>query len=812
MANRTTRALADAVIRARWVVLAGLIATTVAFGLMIPRLQADFTPSDLFASFGDQEEVAADFSETFGNTSNVVLFIVEADDVLAAENLSLLFTLTQGVEALPRVQSAQSIASLPRPPASLLPRDGSGAEPESVTDAMFDLYSILTGRGVSPEGSEGEAGAGAGMGQALLQNDDVTAEQAATMRQIVALSPLVDGRLVSEDRSVASVVAFLEPDVTRNDELAAVVEDFEALLASVEIPVGTTVSPGGLPYVRTTVVRNMRADQTVLLPAAIIVSLLILLLAFRWIPALVLPTISVAFSAVILVGGMALVGEPFNILNNIIPTLVIIIGISNAIHIINRYRDNLARSMPSAEAASDAMATMLVACFLTSFTTAVGFAALGVSRTEILRNFGFTAAIGVMIAYVVTILLVPPSLSLFPPPKIRRAQESGDGFIERAIAAIVHGVVRARWAVVLVATALIGLSLWVGLQIRVDSAVLDQVNPNDEVFRTTRLIEEKLGGIRPLEVFVRAEHEGRLLDEDVRLALDEVQAWASEQPGVLAVMGYDDFLREARVMITGNADERQSGYASDEELRATVGLLAQAPRNPLAQWLVDEGRAGRVQIMVEDMGALKTNELIDAAEAIIAARFDEVQGVSVRLTGDAFVGSRGLDAVIGDLISSLTTAVLIIFLVLTLLFRSLRLGLIAVPPALFPLALTLGYMSLRDIPLNTATAIIFSISIGITVDGCIHVLARFREEFQPGVALQAAVFRAMRGTGKAIVFTCFALIVGFGVMLTSQFVPIRRFGELIAVTVFIMLLATVIVLPALLVLGYGMKSEGPARR
>lgn len=815
MASGPLHRFAEGVIRARWAVMAVLVVITAIFGALIPRLQADFTPSDLFASFGDSREVADEFRETFGNTDNVVLVLVEAEDVTTPENLGYIYQLTEAVGALDGVRSAQSVTSLPEPPREFFERRAptdAADEDLSFTDALFDLYDTLSGAALldersapaaqdSRDAADDERPAGARI-QMLIESLPIDEERAALLREVAAMSPMIDGRLLATDHSVAAVVAFLDNDITQNHQLAEVVGDFEVAIEQLARPNDEIrASLGGLPYVRTTVVRNMSADQAILLPAAIGVSLLMLLLAFGWLPALVLPTLAVGISAVVLVGGMALIGEPMNILNNIIPTLVVLIGISSSIHIINRYRDNIAQGRVKAWAASDAMATMIVACLFTSLTTAVGFASLGVSETDILARFGLTAAAGVMISYVVTILLVPPALSLFPAPKVKRTSDAQGSFEDR-IESLTRWLLRFRVPVLVTSLVSIVVAMLLGMPPRVDSAVLDQVDPRDEVFRTTRLIEQKLGGIRPLEVYVRAETPWRVLDFDVIDRLTGLTAYASEQPGVLNTLGYTDLLRETQVMISGRLDARDDAFSDPEQLRGVVSLMQNHPRNPLESWLRNEGSSARIQIMVEDMGALETNKLLDRMEAEIATRFADLPDVEVRLTGDAYIGSRGLDAVITDLLASLATAVLVIFLILSLLFRSLRLGIISIPPAVMPLAFMLAWMWIRDIPLNTATAIIFSIAIGLTVDGCIHFMSRFREEYSGDRTLDDAIVLSARGSGKAIIFACVSLIVGFSVMLISQFVPIRRFGELVAFAIFVMLLSTILVLPALLRVGY----------
>lgn len=811
-------------IRARLWVVAVFVVLAVVFGMMIPKLKADFTPSDLFAAFGDSRQVAEEFKAEFGNTDNTILFLIESDNIMTPENIGFIYRLAERVRQVEGVANVQSLVSLPRPSPTLeanirgaaaatSPDDAPADDvSDPVTSSIFDLYDAISGVALMTDEASAADEPGAGTPpapqpsgfQALVSSPEVSAEDVALLDKMISLSPAMEGRLVSRDRTVANVVVTLHNDLTKNEHLNMMVSRLEGVIAEVnESDPNQLVSLGGLPYIRTSIVRNMGADQKVLLPASIIVSLLVLLVAFRWIPALVMPTIAVAISALLLVGGMAVFGENLNIINNIIPTLVIIIGISNAIHIINRYRENIAKGRPQVWSASDAMATMMLACFLSSITTAIGFASLGVAQTEILRRFGWTAGVGVMIAYVVTVYFVPPALTLVKAPKVRMvAAQVADGPFERRMGAITETLLRHRWVAVFVAAVLIASTLTLGMRTKIDSAVLDQVSPKDEVYRTTKLIEAKLGGIRPLELFIRGEEPWSTIQPEVVGALGEIIGYAEEQEGVITSLGYPDLIGQVQIMLSGDLNAAQTAMDDPDQVRGLVNLLSGNPQNPLSSWLLDEGRTARITIMVEDMGALKTNLLLDDLEQRIAARFESVPGVNVRLTGDAYIGSRGLDAVIMDLTGSLATAVVIIIFLVTLLFRSLRFGLVTIPPALMPLAFTLFWMWARGIPLNTATAIIFSIAIGLTVDGCIHILSRFREEYVGDRTLDEAIIAAVRGTGKAIVFTSLALIVGFGVMLISNFVPVRRFGELLAFTIFIMLVATIGTLPPLLRIAY----------
>ncbi|GEM_PF-535009 len=639
---------------------------------------------------------------------------------------------------------------------------------------------------------------------AIVDGDEVTAEDVEELRASLAQSPMIKGRLLSEDGTLAVAALFLKPAEAR--EMREHVGELRTYLEGHPTPLGVEWHLGGLPYIRTSIVENIRQDQLMLVPMTLVVCMLLLGIALRWLPGVILPIAAVGLTALMTVGGMALAGEPFNVLNNIIPTLLIIIGISDSIHLIARYREELDREKASDDASEDqrlfagraTVRTMAMACLLTSVTTAVGLASLIVSKTVMLRHFGVTSAIGVMIAYVVTITFLPAVLTWVKSPN-KKERRSG-AWLELGIMRLTAWVLRRPWHILVVTTGILVLCGWAATLLKVDHALLDQFDEEDPVYQTTRLLEAKLGGVRPLEVSLRSAQEMRFEDPDVLDAIDEVAAWARTQPEVLGTMSQNDILRQTLRMLSPDGAPPVPQRFVSRDLVHAIGSMLQArgdEGDPLSTWITDDRQHMRFEVKVRDVGAQATMRFIEKLDTKLAAALPG--DVVVGYTGEAYDGSVGMDAVVGDLLGSLLTAVAIIFVLLALLFRSIRLGLLSIPPNIIPLVFTMAYMVARDIPLNAATVIIFSISLGLAVDGTIHVLARFREETKDrGLRAHPALIRAARGTGRAIVISCVTLMAGFAVLLFSSFVPVRRFGELIAITVGSTLFATLIVQPALL--------------
>jgi hypothetical protein len=796
----------------RWIVVLALLLTAVA-GSQIPRVTADFTPNDLFASLPEEEAIAAEFRETFGNTDSVLLMVVSAPDIFEPDVLQYLQDASTELARTDWAGRVTSITTLP------LPRPDTTPAAAETDDVLPSLGAILYARAarlshaVAPllETTDSDpeplgpapawlsaSGAESPDTPARPTNPIVTPTDAAFLADAVDSSPLLRGQLVSADHTVATVVVQLGSGIDRARDVEAAVVQARALIGAHALPEGVEVRWAGLPYLRTALVERMRRDQAVMMPASIVVCIIILLLAFRWVPGILLPLATVIMTAVQLVGLMAIVGESFNILNNIIPLLILIIGISDSIHLISRYAEEIRAGRTTIEAARNTLSTMAAACFMTSFTTAVGFATLAVSHTELLQRFGITAAVGVMLAYLLTVLFIPaalPSVSL-PPAR----GESDGSWLEDTIEKATHTVMRNPWPALALSTGLFVAAGWLSTNVVVDAAVLDQFDEDDELTVTTRTLEEKLSGFRPLEIYLRAP-DGAFLRPEVVSAVESIAAWAVEQDGVLRATSWVTYAREARAGVQGQ-EHRNDPFSSPTQLQTYLDVFAGAANNPVRAYLSEDGTRARLNLAVRDVGAARTIELAHALQDIVSEALADSPDVEARLTGVAYTSSAGLRSVINDLAGSLSLATVVIFVFMTLLFRSLKLGLISIPPNVLPLLMTLAFMALTGIPLNAATVIIFSVSIGLAVDGTIHVLARFREEQALGLSTEEAMSKAARGTGKAIVLTSLSLLFGFSVMLLSAFVPVRRFGILIGVSMFSCLIATLFVLPALIAIAW----------
>ncbi len=741
------------------------------------ELRFDFTPQRIFESDDPAHAELREVQRVFGQDDNLLLVHVRTPELFAPAAVAAVRSLHAALERAPHVEAVDSPASAwVLPPGSSLPR-------------------LLL-----PPGLERGPGAAAALAEA----------RAAALSE-----PLVAGRVVSPDGRAALIVAHLDPTRGRYAELKEVVDGCLAALRAVPLPPGVEVLPTGIPVARVLIVRRLISDQLTYFPVCTVLFIAILWLVFHDLRAVAVPLFAVLVSLIYLVGVLGATGESVDIINNVLPVLVFVIGISDAIHLITRYRRELGGGRARLEALGISLRHLLLACLLTSVTTAVGFGSLVAADVSILQRFGVYAAVGVLIAYAVTVVLVPLLFSYLSPILPPRSQ-AADRVVDRCSAWLAELTIRHRWAVVAVGLLLLGGALAAATRIEVENNVYEAFPTGDPVVEANRRIERDFAGVVPVSLVVSWRGGGGP-------PAPEVLRYVADLQGVLAAEGLRpislvDLLAQWNVaMHRGDPAYRRppdSALAARQGVIVTAATLERAGRGALLGSLwAPSARMLRIRAHAGDIGSNALGALWDRIEARLAAdgAKQAALGIEARLTGDGPVASRGIDRLITDLFSSLLLAFAIILPTLCLLLRSVKAGLVSMIPNVTPLLLTLGFMGVAGMDLRVTSVIVFTVSLGLAVDDTIHFMARLREEWRPEVdgplAYEQALRRTFRGTGGAIVVTSVLLAAGFTALLLSAFPISRTFAVCMEITVLGALAADLLLLPACILI---LRPFGPA--
>lgn len=760
--------IANFLLRRRWPVFGILIAVSLLAALLATRLRFDFTPQAIFAANDDAVAYSEQFKKTFGYEDAALLVVIKATgdaDVLSAEILEWQTNRILDLSKHKNITDVIAVPNMPLPAISLSSPGG-----------------LTTRR--------------------LVRQLPLTEADETRIRATVADNPLMQGTFVSKDLRLGSMVIAFSPDARQIDRLRTIVTKIEATFAASPPPPGYRLHMTGLAAMRLDIVDSLRDDLLWSVPIAGAVLLVALLIVFRGSASILVPLLAIAMGLAWMLAIIVLMGEHLNIISNVLPLLMMIIGVSNCVHVLSRYaEDSKSLNGDRLGATLRTITRMGPACFLTYATTAIGFASLTAAKSDVLVALGWQAAVGMGLLFLSTIGVHATLLPSFNAPPLG-AKISPIGPV---VATAGYFVARHPRLTVLLSVAIVGCSLWSGRNVVIDSYHVETYEADHPMMQTLHLVDEHLGGVLPLEISLTADEPERLLSPEIYAKVAQAQAFAFEKPEVLFARSYIDLHQEL-----------YAKRKNDPKLRLVMPTLDEQGEQRLARshklldrfskelhyraFLTEDSRRARLLLRLDEVGTRRTGQLIARLQEKLAEIFPPESGIVTRITGDAFLNASRMDRFVRDLFTSLLMAAVTMFGIIALLFRSLRVGLIAALPNLTPLFVTLGYMHLRGYDMNASNVIVFAISLGIAVDDSIHFLARFHAEVNADGDVPAAIRRTLEGAGRAIVVTSFLILVGLAVLATSSFLPTQRFAELTAVTIVAALLGDLLLLPGCLAL------------
>ena len=593
-----------------------------------------------------------------------------------------------------------------------------------------------------------------------------------SVTEAVRKHPLLHETLLSSDGR--STILLLGSTDRGHDAIAALVAELPDLMTGL-VGDDVRVRVLGSMVIENALRDRMSEDLVRIIGLEVILFLLILPLIFRTARGSLLPILTVIGAMTLNFGWMAWLGVPFAMIDMAIPGLIVIIGLSDAVHMIHRFEEEYAEHGDRSGAIATMMERVGRACFYTSFTTGVGFLSLVLTEHETVRAFGVKAAISVVVTFGAVVVVVPAALALWPirkPVSPRQIHIGWLGFGRPAPTLFIT-------AVALVVTA-IGIS-----RIQVDSHLLEEFPDADPVSQDLRWFERTFGGLLYVETAVS----GPLDDPAVFAAVEEFQSAMLDLDGVVRVDSYSLWVREA----LGNP----AGPLSGAQLRSAFQRLSVVPgvfpRNLITQDL----RHGRMVFFTRDVGARRTLAMRDDIRRLAAALPDSV---TVEPAGYTFMAARASEVVIAAMTRSLAASLITITLFLCIIFRSARIGLLCVIPNTLPVAVALGLAGWTGIGLRMGSALIYCLGLGLAVDDTIHLVTRYLQEraAHPDRPVRETLLTAMRSSGKALITTSLVLGIGTLCHLVGSFQSIQQVGVLLFSVIVAALIADLWLLPLLM--------------
>jgi len=740
--------MADQIIRFRWAIILGFLALAVVFGRQIPKAEIiTDLKSQLSPSMESRVNTAA-IDEIFGGTE-MLMVLVHSDDVLAPETLERVKNLSRQMK---RVKGVDKVMSL------------------------FELKNIKSSEGAM-------------VVEPAVSRIPRTPDEREELRQEIRGNDIVFGSVVSEDFTLTAVIALLRTDVS--DDF--IVSEVRRLLE--ENPGPEEVSLGGLPYTRFEVSASIKSDLSRLLPLGLLIMLIFLFVCFRQVRGVVLPFLVVIMSIAFSMGLISLLGWKIQVITVLLPVMLIAIANDYGIHLIAKYQEYNTDGNPytSKDLAKNVFLSLSRPVVLTGLTSIAGMLCLLGHIIIPARELSVLAAAGILFALTASLLFIPAVLSLLP--KARPVVKAGDASgrkqtFERLLGVLGRQVTAFPKAIIIVSLSLAVVTSVGILFVVIDTDPSNYYMPDHPVARSADLVNEYLGGAQNISVVF----EGDIKDPRVMRKIDAME---QELLGWPDVGNTSSIARMLRQMSRALHDPGEEGYDRIPDTR-----------NGVAQYFELYSMSGDPDDFEKMVDFPYEHAMISARlKTSSTKKLDAILGQIDKMVMDdpdvKLVGGFGailLELAIGVVngqILSLILAILVVGALLMLLFRSPAAGAIAAIPLALSMAVLFGLMGFFGIELNVATALLSSIMIGVGVDYTIHYLWRYREERRRGKEPDDAVKITLTTTGRGIIFNALSVVIGFSVLMSSGFMPVRFFGFLIVVSILSCLVGALVLIPAL---------------
>ena len=571
-----------------------------------------------------------------------------------------------------------------------------------------------------------------------------------------------------------------------------------------------TFYPVGNPIFMSDLNDLIMKELNITVGGLIFLIMLMLWLLFRSFSAVVWPTAIIIFSMLWVVGLIGLSGVAMTSMIQIIVYLVLAIGVADAVHILSGYLFFRNQKMGHEEALRAVFKKSGLACFLTSLTTSVGLISLIFVPIVPIQSFGVFASLGVLFAFIFTIVLLPLMLDLWSPFSEKRARKVAvSGGHTHVVQRLLNKIERTGYRnalPIIIIFGIIGMFFLIGVfKVNVDYNMIEVLEKGFHIRDAYELVDKQIGGTGSMEILIDTGRVDGLKRPEMLSAIEALQEYIEEthKTSVVNTNSLADVTKDSYKTLNEGRKEMNIIPQDPRILAQTLFLFNNANAKDRRQLVTDDYRIGRVNIALRNVSSQEAEAFIKDVEKAIDRIFKPLKAqytdMNIIVTGQLSLLARILNFLSRSQIKSFGLTLAVISVLMLIVLGSRKIGFIALFPNLFPILTIFGLMGWLKIDLDTDTLLIAPIIIGIAVDDTIHFLTHYRIEIEKCGDIKTAIVRTLREVGQAMVFTSLILSIGFLVFIFSVHNGLNNFGILSAVAIMAALLADLFMLPAMLV-------------
>jgi uncharacterized protein len=566
----------------------------------------------------------------------------------------------------------------------------------------------------------------------------------------------------------------------------------------------------GTPAFVAEIQKGILKDLGVMVPLSFAVITLFLAILFRRVSGVVYPIITVGLSLLSSLGIMALVGIPVTNAIQILPTFLIVVGIGDSVHILAIFYRNFRTSGDKRRAIIDAVGFSGLPVLMTSVTTSLGLLSFAWADVAIVAQLGYIAPVGVMLAFIYTVLLLPTLIALLPVKRPKPKQHTHP-LPDRIFDAIARTTTHRPILITVISAGIIAGAAYGALTVKFSHNALTWLPPSTAIRQSTELLDRVNGGTIMLDVIIDSGRPNGMQNPDLLHRIDKATQFipSINIHGIRAgkASSLADIVKEINRALNEDRDEAYIVPQTRELIAQELLLFESSGSDDLEDITDSRYQMSRVSILAPFVDAIVYKDYVDAMERYLA---EQLPGQKITLTGHMVIFVQMIKRFITSMAKSYIIALVVITLMMVLLIGRVGLGLMSMGANIAPVICIFGIMGIAGIPLDMATILIGSIVLGLVVDDTIHFLHHFRKAYDHTGDVHAAVRETLHTTGRALVITSLVLSGGFFIYTASFLISNIRFGLLAGCAVLFALAADFFLVPALLTLAYGKRTAEDA--
>ena len=713
----------------------GLI--TMFWASFIPTLKLDFSVEDLFSEYDLSAKEYQDFKENFGREDNIITLIYNPNNPFSKD---LYIELEEIILQIEEFNEVNNIISL------------------------FNLSDIDSN---------------AWIGNFYDQTWD-NSKLSKTLNYIQK-DPTIGNKILSENLKYGALILSLNDIANNHSDRTRLISKIKNLLDKSTI----TWIFSGVTVLRTEFVHLMLKDNFIFIPFVLIILLCTLGFLFKnWVQVF-LPILTVIITAIWLLGFMGLFKLEINIISYIVPNLIFIIGVADAIHIQARFKENLSKNNSDPEKVMlQTMIEMSKVIFITSITTSIGFLALTTTSIQIIREFGMEVSIGIMMAWLVSILTIPSGILT-----LKGFNSKTNKPFHKFLNSLSKNIILKPWYFVIIPSFICIIFISKIMEISTDASLLDDLRPNNKLYQDLKFTEKYFGGVLPFEILIIIEEGIENIKKEINYKdhipyIEKIQTLLQTELPNSRFLSIKNIIDSAkRLQLNKKLDENELIRLVIRDNQKSKNKLVNLEKNTL-----------RISGLIENKTSKQMEKIYIKIDSL-ANTFPKY--LNIKYTGTTVVALKTNTYLVKSLSNSLGIALFFICVVLTLMFREKSILIVSLLTNLIPIFTMMGILAWFNIPIRVPTAMTFSVALGIAVDDSLHFLLRYKKELSKGLSKQKAIQNTLINTGSALMITTTVLVSGFLVLTLSAFLPTFQFGLLSAIMIALALICDLTLLPAL---------------